>query len=278
MFIPKKSRLIINADDFGLSSGINKAIIDCFLRGVITSASIVVNMDNECLQEIVKFKKNHLEFGLGIHLNLIKDQSPQGETITRIIKDNKFLTLKELIIKLGEKDENLINVILEEFNTQIETFKKVLGTPTHVDSYYHLHLHPVLIMPVINLIKEKNIYALRYPIGNLMEIVPKDFEFNILDESWIGAKIISRKIHCAEKLLGADQVGQISRDYIKWIFANIKKETVELMVHPGILTPLLEKRSELTHGRYTDYISLINTNITDLSKQYNVDLINFSEL
>ena len=68
-------KLIVNADDFGLCSSVNKAIIDCHLAGNINSTTLMVNMPGSI--EAVELAKQHPKLGIGLHF------SPRKSSISR---------------------------------------------------------------------------------------------------------------------------------------------------------------------------------------------------
>ena len=63
-----EKRIVINADDFGLCEGVNKGIVEAHSKGVLTSATIMVNMP--AAEQAVDLAKNLPNLGVGVHLNL----------------------------------------------------------------------------------------------------------------------------------------------------------------------------------------------------------------
>ncbi len=61
-------RIIINADDFGLCDGVNEAVAQAHSDGILTSATIMVNMP--AAEKAVKIAKKLPSLGIGVHLNL----------------------------------------------------------------------------------------------------------------------------------------------------------------------------------------------------------------
>ena len=62
-------RLIINADDFGLSPGVNRGILEAFKDGILTSTTMMVNMEH--FDEAVEIAHRHPDLPVGIHLSLL---------------------------------------------------------------------------------------------------------------------------------------------------------------------------------------------------------------
>lgn len=130
--------IIINADDFGLSQEINRGIVDCFGRGVVTNASLIVN-ENASIRGAQLAKEAGLP--LGIHLNLFS----QGFGAHAL-----FGSESRLRAVLREREENQnphahlneeeIRLVREEFENQVSLFEDLVGIPPNHLSY-HLGLH-----------------------------------------------------------------------------------------------------------------------------------------
>jgi chitin disaccharide deacetylase len=116
-----KRYLIFNADDFGASKGVNRGIIDCHSRGVLTSASLMVT--GRAVDEAVSLSREYPDLAVGLHWDV------WGE-------DER------------EFDTQDLAAVRDEFHRQIEAFERLLGRlPTHVDSHRHAHREPH-VMPL----------------------------------------------------------------------------------------------------------------------------------
>src|SRR5271170_6655410 len=73
MVSPEKRRLIVNADDFGLSHSVNQAVIRAHRDGILTTASLMVNEPG--FDEAVKLAKENPKLGVGLHLTLLQGRS-----------------------------------------------------------------------------------------------------------------------------------------------------------------------------------------------------------
>ncbi len=105
--------LVVNADDFGYSPGVNRGIVECHRRGIVTSTSLMV--DAKGTAEAVALGQENPDLSIGLHWDVF------GE---------------------DERDFDLDDVpaVREEFRRQLERFQELLGRPpTHVDSHRHAH-------------------------------------------------------------------------------------------------------------------------------------------
>jgi chitin disaccharide deacetylase len=102
-------RLIVNADDLGLTDGVNRGIIDAHTRGVLTSASLMV--DAPGAQDAVGLVREHPALSVGLHF---VDDGPELDDP-------------------GHAER--------EFARQLDRFRSLTGAePTHVDSHHHVHV------------------------------------------------------------------------------------------------------------------------------------------
>jgi chitin disaccharide deacetylase len=117
-----KRYLIINADDFGQSIGVNRGIINAHQRGVVTSASLMVRWPDAA--RAAAYCREHPSLSLGLHLDL-------GEWVYR---DGTWVALYEVV------PSNDLGEIVEQVHRQLATFRRLTGKdPTHIDSHQHVH-------------------------------------------------------------------------------------------------------------------------------------------
>ena len=120
--------LIVNADDFGQSHGVNCGIIEAYEKGIVTSASLMVR--RPAAEEAATYGREHPELSVGLHLDLCE----------WIYRDETWSPLYEVV----PIDDAF--AIAEEVNRQLLTFRRLVGQETtHLDSHQHVHRsEPVL--------------------------------------------------------------------------------------------------------------------------------------
>jgi predicted glycoside hydrolase/deacetylase ChbG (UPF0249 family) len=137
---PPLPRLIVTADDMGLSATWDEAIVRAWGRGVVTSASIVTTGRSyrDTIRRIVREDIDH-----GVHLDLLDGAplSPVGEISSLVDERGRFHPLRALLLRFASGRVRTDEVELE-WSRQIE---RALGDglrPTHLNGHYHLHLLP----------------------------------------------------------------------------------------------------------------------------------------
>jgi predicted glycoside hydrolase/deacetylase ChbG (UPF0249 family) len=114
--------LIVNADDFGRSAGINAGVIEAHERGVVTSASLMTRWP--AAVEAAAYARRAGRLSLGLHVDL-------GEWAYR---DGDWVALYEVV---ALEDEAAVR---EEVGRQLTSFRALAGRdPTHLDSHQHVH-------------------------------------------------------------------------------------------------------------------------------------------
>jgi predicted glycoside hydrolase/deacetylase ChbG (UPF0249 family) len=115
--------LIVNADDFGQSDGINRGIVEAFDHGIVTSASLMVRWP--AVEAAAKYARSRPDLSLGLHIDL-------GEWYLR---DGTWVPRYEVLP--SETAEH----VSAELRRQVERFRALTGEdPTHIDSHQHVHV------------------------------------------------------------------------------------------------------------------------------------------
>lgn len=115
-------QLIVNADDFGQSAGINRGIIEAFENGIVTSASLMVRWP--AAAEAASYAREHPSLSVGLHVDL-------GEWVYR---QGEWISLYEVV----QKDDS--EAVAAEISRQLSTFQSlVCKAPSHIDSHQHVH-------------------------------------------------------------------------------------------------------------------------------------------
>jgi predicted glycoside hydrolase/deacetylase ChbG (UPF0249 family) len=115
--------LIVNADDFGQSSGVNRGIIKAYRCGIVTSASLMVRWPGTA--EASAYAREHPSLSLGLHVDL-------GE---KVFRAGDWVPLYAVV---PTQDATAIR---DEISHQLDVFHHLVGHgPSHLDSHQHVHL------------------------------------------------------------------------------------------------------------------------------------------
>jgi predicted glycoside hydrolase/deacetylase ChbG (UPF0249 family) len=121
--MPEEKYLIVNADDFGQSPGINSGIIEAHVRGIVTSASLMTRW--LAAGEAAAYARQYPSLSVGLHLDL-------GEWM---YKDNSWVPFYT-VVPLEDA-----SAVENELARQLEMFRFLIGRePSHINSHQHVHL------------------------------------------------------------------------------------------------------------------------------------------
>ncbi|PGL72202.1 chitin disaccharide deacetylase [Bacillus sp. AFS055030] len=200
-------KLIVNADDFGYSRGINYGIIDAHKNGIVNSTTMMMNMPGA--SHAVELAKENPSLQVGIHLVLTCGKPLLHDVPTLVNGKGNFKSRHEFF-----EDKNISLAELErEWTAQIEKFLESGLKPTHFDSHHHVHTVPEFLPVVQKLARKYNLSARRISENALEGIVPFTDVF----------------LH--------DFYGEgVTKDYFEKLLTRVEDgQSVEVMCHPGYL-------------------------------------------
>lgn len=114
--------LIVNADDFGITAGVNRGIIEAHEHGIVTSASLMVRYP--AALEAAEYAKANARLSVGLHFDIAEWRYVDGEW-------------RAFYIVADAEDAA---VVREELARQLTEFHRLVGRePTHLDSHQHAH-------------------------------------------------------------------------------------------------------------------------------------------
>jgi chitin disaccharide deacetylase len=156
------ARVIVNADDLGMSRGITDGIILAHRYGFVTSASLMVNMP--AAEYAISRLASVPRLGIGVHLNITAGRPllPASEVPTLVDASGKFPGTEVMSRKLWQWTA-AGGEIEAEFRAQIQWMKERGLTPTHADSHQHMHIYPAAIGPFIRSLAAEGIRCTRAP-------------------------------------------------------------------------------------------------------------------
>lgn len=247
-------KLIINADDLGMSIEVNQQIEECINLGCITSSTLMANAP--AFEDGVRIAKQYPQISVGVHLNIIEFKPLTNNEIFRkhgiISKDGSFI---EGAIGVVNIDEELLQAIYEEWDAQITKVELSGIIPTHCDSHEHTHTIPALQVALrkvldkhgIKRVRRKTVPSIRLMLrGKNQPTVQYDKSKALMPKK---RNVFYRRFHLfVVKYLSYKWNRQMSHNYITTSFfysfrdfffnkdiltLGSKDSVIELMCHPG---------------------------------------------
>jgi hopanoid biosynthesis associated protein HpnK len=264
-------RLIINADDFGLSHEVNLAVIRAHTEGVLTTASLMVNEDG--FGEAVELARQHPRLGVGLHLSLVCGRSALRQSEIPNLVDAQQ-RLPNCPVSAGMKfffDPRCRGQLEREITAQFEKFFDTGLTLDHVNGHLHFHLHPVVFGIVMKHARRWNVRQVRLtrdPFwvnarlsrGRWGYRVSHAAIFALLSARSRGM-LAKANIRHTRNVYGLLQHGLVDESFVAGLLANLPAGDSELYSHPSLtqfkheLDALLSpKAKEIIAGRRIELI------------------------
>ncbi len=237
-----KIPLIINGDDFGYSSAVNRAIVQAHREGVLTSASLMVN--EAAADEAVELAKANPSLAVGLHLVLVlgKAALPHSE-IPHITDTNGRFTDSSFKAGINYYFNAVARRELRrEMRAQFERFAATGLSFSHVDGHTHLHQHPVVFEELIRLCEEFCVRRVRVVKGEMRLSLSLDRNhlpikliwgvvFNLLGR-WCEKRLAGRGFAHPQKVFGLLQSGDMNESYLLGLIERMPKTGCEIYAHP----------------------------------------------
>lgn len=220
-------KLRINADDFGISPGVNSAIEKMFQKGRLHSASMICGCGY--FDEAITIAKKNPGLEIGLHFNI---------TIGLAQFKHGFLTL--LITSILHK-KTLQQEVEKELRAQISLLEKNDIKVAHIDSHRHIHMIPAIFAVVEKVAKEKGIERVRVINESLLATLcikhPKTFLVNGGLVKWLVLSTLrlASKTKTNRYFFSILYTCEISKELIEKIKVPKKfcDSEIEVMIHPG---------------------------------------------
>lgn len=239
---------IFNADDFGISKGVNAAIVKAHTEGILNSASLMINQ--KYAKEAINFAKEMPELEIGLHVNITNEYPASDKNKIPLLVDeygkfkNGFVKLLYLSIIhpkiLSEQVETEIRCqIIKYMNTGLEL--------AHIDSHRHIHMIPVIFKVVRKLQKEFEIPRLRTMNENIFNTIKQNKDKKYIIDGGLVKYFLLRFLCWLNNYKTNTYFYSIlyTCKLAKKHFNNIRipkgYDNVEIMIHPGI--PEIDKEN-----------------------------------
>lgn len=277
-------RLIVNADDFGLTEGVNKGIISSFKKGIVTDASLIAC--GAAFPQAVALAKENPGLELGIHLTLIEEKPIlRSEAIPSLLgRDHRFYSHYTQFLTRFFTRRIRLSEMEKEFRAQIEKHLTANLILTHIDSHQHIHILPGIFEIVLNLAQEYQIPFIRTPNQGWLSSTGWGLRnvkrFLLAHLARRAKKIMEReKMITLDNFCGFLSSGKLSVEIISLLLSHLPEGVTEMVCHPGVMDEeLVKKYGHWGYHWQQELESLTNPRILELIKSLNISLIHHSDI
>lgn len=235
-------RLIVNADDFGLTEGVNRSVLELASRGALTSATLMATGD--AFDQAASDAKGRQNPGIGCHVVLVNGHPAcePGQIPSLLTDGGQFRpTLGNFVrdLLLGRIREQEIEF---EACAQIQRLQQAGIAVTHVDTHKHTHMFPAVLRPLLRAAQQCGVRAIRNPFEPewAVRATPgapalRRLEVRMLRSQRATFSRLVRRAGLAtpDGAVGVLATGTLDAQALAQLAAAMPNGTWELVCHPG---------------------------------------------
>jgi hopanoid biosynthesis associated protein HpnK len=287
-------RLIVNADDFGLTPGVNRAILEAHQHGIVTSATLMAG--GRAFAEAVQLAQHAPQLNVGCHVVLV-DGEPllPAEQVPTLLAGNGRPRFRNGIGELasaalrGRMDAAQVEA---EAAAQMRNLQAAGLTLSHFDTHKHAHMFPALLRPLLRAARACGVRALRNPFA---PVKPLAFAHLLrrprLWKRYSEVKALRRLLDNFRQAVQEEQMlttdgtfgivstGALEERLFEAIVGSIPEGTWEFVCHPGYNDAELDTvRTRLRASREQELQVLTSPEARETLERHGVELISWKQL
>ncbi len=284
-------RLIVNADDFGFTSGVNRAIAEAHTRGVVTSSTLMAN--GPAFREAVQLANTLPALSVGCHVVLIDGWPVSApETLPSLTKYGGFRDGLKSFAARALAGRISADEIAAEVSAQIRKLQASGLAVSHLDTHKHTHVFPRILRPVLRAAQRCGVRAVRNPFGPRRPFRPSELlarpklwtryaEVQVLRRFAVRFReAVEREGFSApDGTLGIEVTGTLDEALFQAIASTIPDGTWEFVCHPGYNdADLKAAKTRLRESREAELRVLTLPAARQILLQNGIQLISYREI
>ena len=280
--------LIINADDFGLTPGVNQSVLDLHRGGALTSATLMAMADHA--SAAAANAVGHPALGIGCHVVLVdgKPALPRSSIPSLALPSGTFRPT------LGAFVRDLLRGSISEAEIENEAVAQIRHLQaagvriTHLDTHKHTHMFPRVLRPLLRAAVLCGVGAVRNPFEPdwALRATPHAPALRRLQVRVLRTqrreflKLTQRAgIATTSGAIGVLATGTLNTGALQALLAAMPAGTWELVCHPGYVDDDLNLvQTRLRESRAIEHDALLATIPPFLSKHPEISPINFGQI
>ncbi len=278
------ARLILNADDFGLTRGINRAIAELHAAGALTSASLMAN--GPAFDDAIRIAHAQPTLGIGCHI-VLTDGTPVSDPATlptlcpngRTFRPSLVDFVRDLLLHRIERAE-----IEREALAQVQKLQRAGIDVTHIDTHKHSHIFPPVTRALVRVMQAASVAAIRNPFepANTQShaSLKRRLQLSLLNRFKSSFHRIASHLLTTDGTFGISATGSLDATTLQQLLSHIPATgTFELLCHPGYNDRALDAiATRLRNQRETERDSLLTEVPKMLSHPQAPQLIHYGEV
>jgi hopanoid biosynthesis associated protein HpnK len=286
--VSARRRLIVAADDFGMSSGVNAGILRAHREGILGDASLMVNAP--AFAEAVALARATPTLSVGLHLMLVQGRAalPPADIPLLAGPDGLFGNAPVAAGMRYFFTPGVRAQLRREIVAQLDTFAATGLALSHVDGHLTIHMHPVVLDILLDLSPRYGIRAVRLPREPLApalrydrrHLVRKLFEatsFNALSR-WALPRLGRAGVRHPDRMFGLHQTGHVSEHYLLDVVARLPPGVNEIYCHPALVDDEARRWRPADYESERELAALTSARVRSAIEQAGIELITYRDL
>lgn len=283
-------RLIVNADDFGLTAGVNRAITEANQSGIVTSATLMANA--KASDAAIDLAKAQPSLMTGCHVVLVDGVALTANLPSLTESSARFRSSLKQFAFAAVRGQIAAEEIQREVEAQIHRIQSRGAMLTHVDSHKHTHMFPHILRPILRAAKVCGIRAVRNPFepirGWSAGMVLGSPGLWLRLAGVMAFQMFAAEFHRAVKeegivstdgTVGIAVTGLLDQQKLLRILEALPKGTWELVCHPGYSDSDLQAAgTRLTQSREIELSALTSAETKKALVRHQIELISYADL
>jgi chitin disaccharide deacetylase len=288
-------RLIVNADDFGYTAGVNRAILEAHTQGIVTSSTLMAN--GRAFADAIALANTSPRLSIGCHVVLIDGEpvlAPSQIPTLTAANSNPSQFRDGLISFAARALAGLIDTeeIQAEVSAQIRKLQSAGVAVSHFDTHKHTHIFPQALKPLLRAAAACGVMAVRNPFGPRRPLRSSELlaqpglwkrtaEIRILRAfaKKFRASVDRQGFSTPDGTLGIEVTGVLDERLFQAIAETIPEGTWEFVCHPGYNDADLQAaHTRLRASRELELKALTLPEARQLLEEKDIELISYRDL
>ncbi len=274
-------RLIVVADDFGASPGVNAGIVAAHQSGIVTAAALVVGLPHTAQAAALA---RQVGLAVGLHLRLtagpaLTDDARRAGLATA----SGFRSLPAVLGRLFWPHRPLRDALRAEIRAQMEALLALGVSPDHVNSHHHIHLHPAVLDIVLEEAVRYGFPAVRWPVepwrgpGSVRR-APEVWALRLL-AAWGRGRLARSGLWTSEGFRGLRLMGRhLTPEALIALVRSLPPGVTEFMCHPARPDEALARFTSYTRDRVVELATLTDPRVRQTIEEQGIVLATYREL
>jgi len=246
-------RLVVNADDLGLTPGVNRGIIEAHQKGIVTSATLMANAP--AFEEAASLARRNPGLGIGCHLVAIGGRPVLDASAARLLLGangqfppslQEFLRLHPGCLSSAWRGQQQL---AQEFAAQVDKVRRAGLPVSHLDTHKHIHALPGVREAVFQVARQKGVAFVRFPFESgvgVWSLLPASKRVpsgpwrrrmavsaaRLLWANEFRRRLAASGLRSADATFGIVHTGCLSLQVIEG-FLSQQHKVIEICCHPG---------------------------------------------